>query len=112
MTREMDRVKSGQITYAVRNTTLDGVEIAEGDIMGLGDTGILAVGKNVERTTLDALRAMIDDDSELVTIYYGEDVEEQDAKALFQKAGEEFTGCELELHSGGQPIYYYLISVE
>lgn len=112
MQKEMSRVKSGQITYAVRNTSIDGKEISEGDIMGIGDRGMLAVGKEVEATTLDTLREMTDSESELISIYYGEEVNEQEAEALFAKAQEEFTGCEIELHNGGQPIYYYMLSVE
>ena len=112
MKEEMGRVKSGQITYAVRNTSIDGMEIAEGDIMGLGDSGMLAVGKEVEETALATLRAMIDDESELVTVYYGADTKEEDAEALCEKAREEFPDCEIECHNGGQPIYYYMISVE
>lgn len=112
MTEEMGRVKTGQITYAVRNTTIDDIEITQGDIMALGDSGILAVGKAIESTALDAVKAMVDEDSELITIYYGSDVEEEDASRLREKAEEEFTDCEVELHAGGQPIYYYLISVE
>ncbi len=112
MKEEMGRVKSGQITYAVRNTSIDGMEIAEGDIMGLGDSGMLAVGKEVEETALATLRAMIDEESELVTVYYGADTKEGDAEALCEKAREEFPDCEIECHNGGQPIYYYMISVE
>ncbi|MGI6053339.1 MAG: DAK2 domain-containing protein [Clostridium sp.] len=112
MTAEMTRVKSGQITYAVRNTSIDGHEIAEGDIMGLGDHGMLAVGKDVEETALASLRALIDEDSELVTLYYGEEISEEAAEALCEKAEREFAGCEFECHAGGQPIYYYMISVE
>ena len=112
MVQEMGRVKSGQITYAVRNTTIDGMEITEGDIMGIGDSGMLAVGKEVEEVALQTLRAMIDEESELISIYYGEDVKEEEAGVLYTKAQEEFAGCEIELHNGGQPIYYYMISVE
>ena len=112
MVQEMGRVKSGQITYAVRNTTIDGMEITEGDIMGIGDSGMLAVGKEVEEVALQTLRAMIDEESELISIYYGEDVKEEEAGVLYAKAQEEFAGCEIELHNGGQPIYYYMISVE
>lgn len=112
MLKEMGRVKSGQITYAVRNTSIDGREISEGDIMGIGDSGMLAVGKEVETTALDTLRAMTDSDSELISIYYGEEITEQEAEALFTKAQEEFAHCEIELHNGGQPIYYYMLSVE
>ncbi|MEF9939855.1 MAG: DAK2 domain-containing protein [Clostridium sp.] len=112
MVQEMSLVKTGQVTYAVRNTTIDGKEIIEGDIMALGDHGMLSVGKEIEDTTLDALRVMLDDDSELITIYYGSDVTKEDADRLFEKAQSEFDSCEIEMHTGGQPIYYYLISVE
>ena len=112
MTEEMSRVKTGQVTYAVRNTMIDDIEIKEGDIMALGDNGILAVGKNIEPTVLEALEAMVEEESELVTVYYGKDVKEEDAKTLKEKAEELFSHCEVELHAGGQPIYYYLISVE
>ncbi len=112
MTEEMSRVKTGQVTYAVRNTMIDDIEIREGDIMALGDSGILAVGKEIESTVLEAMEAMVEEESELVTIYYGKDVKEEAAKELKEKAEELFSHCEVELHAGGQPIYYYLISVE
>lgn len=112
MTEEMQRVKTGQVTYAVRTTCIDGMDITEGDIMGIGDKGMLAVGKSVDSTTLDMLQAMIDEESELVTIYYGSEVTEEEASVLLEKAQERFPECEIELQAGGQPIYYYLISVE
>nr|WP_330387726.1 DAK2 domain-containing protein [Lacrimispora sphenoides] len=112
MTEEMSRVKTGQVTYAVRNTMIDDTTIREGDIMALGDSGILAVGKEIESTVLEAMEAMVEEESELVTVYYGKDVKEEDAKELKGKAEELFSHCEVELHAGGQPIYYYLISVE
>ncbi len=112
MTDEMAHVKTGQITYAVRNTMIDNIEIKEGDIMALGDDGILAVGKETQSTALEAMSAMVEDDSELVTIYYGTDINEEEASVLHDKAQEQFPDCEIELHPGGQPIYYYLISVE
>lgn len=112
MEQEMGRVKTGQITYAVRNTSIDGREIHEGDIMGIGDSGMLAVGSSVSQTAMDALNAMVDDDSELITIYYGKSVKEEDAEGFLEEAREQFSGCEIELHFGGQPVYYYLISVE
>lgn len=112
MEQEMGRVKTGQITYAVRNTSIDGREIHEGDIMGIGDAGMLAVGSSVSQTAMDALNAMVDDDSELITIYYGKSVKEEDAEGFLQEAREQFSGCEIELHFGGQPVYYYLLSVE
>ena len=112
MTEEMQRVKTGQITYAVRNTTIDDIEITEGDIMALGDHGILAAGKAIEQTALESMKSMVDEESELITIYYGADVSEEDAETLREKAEDSFGDCEVELHPGGQPIYYYLISVE
>jgi len=112
MEREMGNVKTAQITYAVRTTNIDGMDIEQGDIMGLGDHGMLAVGKSVETTALDALKELIDENSELVTIYYGSDVSEEEAAVLAEKAGEAFPEAEVELQFGGQPIYYYLISVE
>lgn len=112
MNQEMACVKTGQITYAVRNTTIDGREIAEGDIMAIGDKGILSLGSGIEETALSALREMADDDSEIITIYYGKDVSADEAQRLLEKAQSEFDGYEIELHDGGQPIYYYLISVE
>lgn len=112
MVEEMGRVKTGQITYAVRNTMIDDMEIHEGDIMGIGDKGMLAVGTDVDDTTLDTLNAMLDEDSELVSIYYGSDVEADKAEALLARAQEAFPDVEIELHEGGQPIYYYLISAE
>ncbi len=112
MIQEMERVKTGQITYAVRNTNIDGMDIHEGDIMGIGDHGMLAVGQGIEKTALDTLKAMVDEDSELVSIYYGSEVSEEDAQKVLALAEEACADCEIELHSGGQPIYYYLISVE
>ncbi len=112
MTAEMGRVKTGQITYAVRNTVIDDKEIHEGDIMGIGDHGILAVGASVDTTAVDTLKAMLDEESELVTIYYGADVELKEAEALLEKASAACPDVDIELQDGGQPIYYYLISVE
>lgn len=112
MTSEMGRIHTGQITYAVRNTSIDGMEIHEGDIMGIGDSGMLAVGQNVNETVLDTLKHMVDDESELISVYSGEDVTEEDAAALVEKVQAAFPSCEVELNDGGQPIYYYLLSVE
>lgn len=112
MEREMGSVKTAQITYAVRTTNIDGMDIEQGDIMGLGDHGMLAVGKSVEGTAMAALKAMIDENSELVTIYYGSDIGEEDAERMADQARAEFPDAEIELQCGGQPIYYYLISVE
>lgn len=112
MTAEMERVRTAQITYAVRNTSIDGMEIHEGDIMAIGDHGMLAVDTSVSGAAKKALEAMLDDDSELVTIYYGSDVAEEDAEAFREQAQEQFPDKEIELQYGGQPIYYYMISAE
>ncbi len=112
MIEEMSRVKTGQITYAVRNTMIDDKEITEGDIMGIADKGIVAVGKEVEDTALETIKTMLDDESELVTVYYGADVTEEQAEGFLEKVQEVCGDCDVELQFGGQPIYYYLISVE
>ena len=112
MIDEMSRVKTGQITYAVRNTVIDDKEISEGDIMGIADKGIVAVGKEVEDTALETIKTMLDDESELVTVYYGADVTEEQAEGFLEKVQEICGDCDVELQFGGQPIYYYLISVE
>ena len=112
MTTEMGRIRTGQITYAVRNTNIDGMEIHEGDIMGIGDSGMLAVGQDVNETVLETLKRMVNDESELISVYSGEDVTEEDAAALADKVRAAFPDCEVELNDGGQPIYYYLLSVE
>ncbi len=112
MTAEMERVKTAQITYAVRTTNIDGMDIEKGDIMAIGDKGMLAVAHSPEEAAKAALKAMLDEDSELVTIYYGCDVKEEDARKLREEAEKEFPDKELELQYGGQPIYYYMISAE
>ncbi len=112
MIEEMSRVKTGQITYAVRNTVIDDKEISEGDIMGIADKGIVAVGKEVEDTALETIKTMLDGESELVTVYYGADVTEEQAEGFLEKVQEICGDCDVELQFGGQPIYYYLISVE
>ena len=112
MTAEMERVKTAQITYAVRTTNIDGMDIEKGDIMAIGDEGMLAVEHSPKEAAKAALKAMLDEDSELVTIYYGCDVKEEDAEKLKEEAEKEFPDKELELQYGGQPIYYYMISAE
>ena len=112
MKEEMGRIKTGQVTYAVRNTMIDDKEIHEGDIMGLGDSGILAVGQSIESTAVETLKAMVDEESELVSIYYGSDVTEEDAQAVAERLQESCPDLEVEIQEGGQPIYYYLMSVE
>ena len=112
MTEEMGNVRTAQITYAVRTTNIDGIDIEEGDIMALGDHGMLAVGKSVDAVALDAMKEMLDEECELVTIYYGADVSEHEADTLRDQAQEQYPDKEIELQYGGQPIYYYLISAE
>jgi dihydroxyacetone kinase-like predicted kinase len=112
MQEEMRRVRSGQITYAVRSTSIDGFDIEEGDVMGLGDHGLIAVGKDVAETAFDTTKALVEDDTELVTIYYGADVTEGDAEALAGRLREACPHVEVELQNGGQPVYYYLVSAE
>ena len=105
-------IASGQVTYAVRDTSIDGKEIHNGDIMGINDGGIAAVGKDLMETTIELLSTMVDEDSELICLYYGSDVSKQDADALSDEIEEKFPECEVEVNFGGQPIYYYMISVE
>ena len=112
MSSEISTVKTGQVTYAVRDTVIDDKEIKQDDFMGIGDAGILSVGQNLEPTVMDMMKQLVDEDSAIVSIYYGEDTKEEDANALGEKIGEAFPDVEIEVHYGGQPIYYYVISVE
>ena len=112
MQSEIMNVKTGQVTYAVRDTRIDDKEIHEGDIMGIGDKGILSVGKDIADTTLDMLDQMVDDDTEIVSVYYGAEVEKFQAEELGRRAGERYPNAEVEVHDGGQPVYYFIISVE
>ena len=112
MMEAVSMVKTGQVTYAVRDTRLDEKEIHEGDIMGIGDAGILAVGKERLQVAEDMVAEMIDEESEIISVYYGEDISEEEAEDLSNKLSEKYPDCEVELNQGGQPIYYYLISVE
>ncbi len=112
MIAEMDKIKTLSVTYAVRDTNIDGFEIANGDIMGIGDVGMLAVGKSKEDTTVEALEKLIDENSELITVYYGEDISEEEANILVDKIESKFEGIEIDLQYGGQAVYYYIISVE
>ena len=109
---EIANVKTAQITYAVRNTTIDDVEIHENDVMALGDNGIIGVDKSIDSAVEKALDSMIDDTSELVCLYYGDEVNEDDATRLCDELSAKYKNVEFELHSGGQPVYYYFISVE
>ncbi len=112
MQSEIMNVKTGQVTYAVRDTRIDDKEIHEGDIMGIGDKGILSVGKDIADTTLDMLDQMVDDDTEIVSVYYGAEVEKFQAEELGRRAGERYPNAEVEVYDGGQPVYYYVISAE
>ena len=112
MLEEIKNVKSGQVTYAVRDTKINDKEIHVDDIMGIGDAGILAVGKDIEETTLAMLAELVDEDSELVSIYYGTDVTEEDASVLTEKIEDLYPDVDVETHFGGQPIYYYVLAVE
>ncbi len=112
MMEHMDQVKTGLITYAVRDTKIDHKEIHQDDIIGLGDEGLLAVGQNIEQAALDSLEALVEGSSELISVYYGEQVEEEKAQDLLSSIEEKFPDCDVELNYGGQPIYYYILSVE
>lgn len=112
MIQEMQKVKTGQVTYAIRDTSVDGKEIKQGDIMGIGDKTILAVGSDVKETTLDLVHQLTDEDSELISLYYGEEVKEEDAEALAEEIMASYPDLDVEVHYGGQPIYYYVLSVE
>ena len=112
MTEELENVKTGQVTYAVRDTVIDDKEIKQGDYMGIGDKSILAVGKDIKSTTEDMIAEMVDEESAIICIYYGEEVTEEDANALGAALEEKYPEVEVEIHFGGQPIYYYVISVE
>ncbi len=112
MLSEIQNVKTGQVTYAVRDTKIDDKEIHLGDIMGIGDEGILAVGPSIERTAMAMMENLVDKDSEIIGIYYGEEVSEEDAKKFGDLVAEKYQDTEVEVHYGGQPIYYYVVSVE
>lgn len=105
-------VKSGQVTYAVRDTSIDGKEIKTGDYMGIDDAGIQAVGQDITEVVKDLIGAMADEDSKLLSIYYGSDVEEEKANALVEAVQAAYPDFEVEAHAGGQPIYYYILSLE
>ena len=112
MIEGIGNVKTGQVTYAVRVTHIDDKEIHEGDIMGIGDSGILAVGQSVEETTKEMLAQLVDEDTELISLYYGQDVQEESAENFAQEIEDLYPDVDVDVHSGGQPIYYYVLSVE
>ena len=112
MNAEIGNVRTGQVTYAVRDTTIDDKEIKQGDYMGLGDHGILSVGTEMDTVAFEMIENMMDDSLELISIYYGSDVDEQTAQALRDKVEAAYPSCDVELQYGGQPIYYYIVSGE
>ena len=112
MTSSMATVRTGQVTYAVRDTSIDGKEIHKDDILGLADKGLAAVGKDIDATVLELLDTMIDDDSELVSVYYGEDITNEQASGIVASIEEKYPDVDVELQEGGQPVYYYIVSVE
>lgn len=112
MLEAVKNVKTGQVTYAVRDTHIDDKEIHEGDIMGIGDAGILAVGQSVEETAKEMLAQLVDDDSELISLYYGQDVLDEDAEKFAGDVEALYPDVDVDVHMGGQPIYYYVLSVE
>ena len=112
MLAELDSVKTGQVTYAVRDTEIDGMQIRQNDYMGIGDKAILAVGTDLKETTMKMIDAMVDEDSAIVSIYYGADETEEHAQEIGKMIEEKYPDVEVEINCGGQPIYYFVISVE
>ena len=112
MLESLSTVKSGQLTYAVRDTSIDGKEIKKDNYLGLGDNGLASVGTDMDDTLIDMLSEFVDDESELISVYYGEDIDENKAEELVYKIEEKFDGVDVELQYGGQPVYYYIVSVE
>ena len=112
MMEEIKNVKTGQVTYAVRDTMIDDKVIRQDDYMGIGDAGIISVGRDMKQVTVDMVAGMVDDNSELISIYFGSDVAEEDAQNLCEELENAYPSCDVELQFGGQPIYYYVISVE
>ncbi len=112
MIHALDNVKAGQVTHAVRTTNVNGFSITEGDIIGLDDKKILAKSDSIDETVLSLLEKLKEDQHEVITLYYGEGVTEEDAKALSEKVQEAFPDCDVDYHFGGQPVYYYLLSLE
>ena len=112
MIEAIGTVKTGEITYAVRDTNIDDHDIKKGDYMGIGDKKILSVGTDMEQVVIEMISAMVDDSSELISLYFGSDVPEGDANALRDKVAEKFSGLDIDIQNGGQPVYYYIVSVE
>ncbi|MDY2838679.1 MAG: DAK2 domain-containing protein, partial [Bilifractor sp.] len=105
-------VRTGEITYAIRDTSIDNVEIHQGDIMAVGDDGILSVGKDICETALASVGKMMFDDAELISIYYGQEYSEENANRLAQQISEKYPDIDVEVNNGGQPVYYCILSVE
>ncbi len=112
MVHAIDNVLAGQVTYAVRNTTMNGFKLKEGDIIGLDNKRILAKSDNIEETTLKLIKHMKNEEHEMITLYYGAGVKEEEANALMDKVQESFPDCDVDCHFGGQPVYYYIVSLE
>jgi dihydroxyacetone kinase-like predicted kinase len=112
MVESIATVKTGQVTYAVRDTEIDGFEIKENDYMGIGDKTILAVGTDMNTVTIEMLEKMIDEDTEMVSIYYGSESSEEEAEVILEAIEEKYPDVDIEINDDGQPIYYYVISVE
>jgi dihydroxyacetone kinase-like predicted kinase len=112
MIHALDNVKVGQVTYAVRNTTLNGFSIKEGDIIGLDDKKILAKSHSLEETVLKLIGKMKEESHQVITLYYGEDVNEEQAAALCEVIAEKYPDCDVDFHNGGQAVYYYILALE
>jgi dihydroxyacetone kinase-like predicted kinase len=112
MREAMEHVKTGSVTYAVRDTKIDGLEIKNGDFMGLDDKSIKSTGSDIKQVTVDLVETMVEDDSELISIYYGEDSNEESAQEIADALMDKFDFLDVEVHPGNQPVYYYVISVE
>ena len=112
MNEAIQAVKTGQVTYAVRDTRIDDKEIREGNIMGIGDKGIISVGTEIKDTTKEMLAELVDEDSELISIYYGEEISEETAGELAEEIEELYPDVDVDVQFGGQPIYYYVLAVE
>jgi dihydroxyacetone kinase-like predicted kinase len=112
MMEEIGRVKTAEITYAVRDTEINDIQIHEGDFMGIADKGIVSAGPDREATIMETMRKIVDEETEIISVYYGADVTAEEAEALADQIREEFESCDVEVQKGGQPIYYYILSAE
>jgi len=112
MKEAIGAVKTGEVTYAVRDTVIDDVTIKQGDYMGIGDSGILGVGNDIEDVAYMIIEKIADDTTELISLYYGADTKEEEANALRERIASKYSNCDIEVQYGGQPIYYYIVSAE